>query len=78
MLKTPWTAAVAAALGVAAVIGCTNLNYNCAGICGTTAGNGEFEGVINAASNADALQQCLTMLGCDAGFQPTCSCYLQE
>ncbi|MGO8970905.1 MAG: hypothetical protein ACLQDQ_15205 [Myxococcaceae bacterium] len=67
-----------AALGVAAATGCQDLNYNCAGICGDTVGNGDFEGVISAASEVDAINRCIARLGCDAGFQANCNCYLQE
>jgi hypothetical protein len=67
-----------AALGVAAAAGCQNLNYDCAGICGTTLGNGDFEGVISAPSLVEAQDACLAKLGCDAGFQANCNCYLQE
>jgi hypothetical protein len=66
------------ALGLAAAIGCTNLSYNCAGICGTEAGNGDFEGVVTANSLPEALNACRARTGCDAGFTPNCACYLEE
>lgn len=66
------------ALGVAAAIGCTNLSYDCVGICGTEVGNGDFEGVVSANSQGEAQSACLAMTGCDAGYTATCSCYLQE
>ena len=67
-----------AALSFAATAGCQDLNYNCVGICGTTLGNGDFEGVIAAQSLADATNACKTKLGCDAGFEVNCNCYLQQ
>ena len=66
------------ALGVAAAIGCTDLSYNCVGICGTEVGNGDFEGVVSANSLPEALNSCRAMTGCDAGYTPNCSCYLEE
>jgi hypothetical protein len=65
-------------LGLAAAIGCTDLSYNCVGICGTEVGNGDFEGVITANSLVDAINACEAQIGCDAGFTATCNCYLQE
>jgi hypothetical protein len=78
MLTKPWTVVLAVVLAVVAVIGCTNLNYNCVGICGISVGNGDFEGTVQAETEDDALTQCLKMFGCDAGFQPSCSCYLVQ
>jgi hypothetical protein len=66
------------ALALAAALGCTNLTYDCAGICGTEVGNGDFEGTVSANSLTEALNACRAMTGCDAGYQPNCSCYLQE
>jgi len=66
------------AIGLGAALGCTNLSYNCAGICGTEIGNGDFEGVVSANSLAEAQLACGEKAGCDAGFQPECSCYLVE
>ncbi|MGO9829919.1 MAG: hypothetical protein ACLPJH_07240 [Myxococcaceae bacterium] len=78
MGKRHLMAVLVAGLGVAAATGCQDLNYDCAGICGDTVGNGDFEGVIAAASEVDAINQCLSKLGCDAGFQANCNCYLQQ
>jgi hypothetical protein len=66
------------ALGLAAAIGCTNLSYDCAGICGTEVGNGDFEGVVSANSLAEAHAACVVKTGCDAGYTANCSCYLQQ
>ena len=65
-------------LGLAAAIGCTNLSYDCVGICGTEVGNGDFEGTVTANSLPEALNACRAMTGCDAGYNPNCSCYLQQ
>ena len=65
-------------LGFILTAACQNLNYACVGICGDTVGNGDFEGIISSDSLADAINQCLANLGCDAGFTPNCNCYLQE
>ncbi len=78
MVKRRLTALLVGMLGLAASAGCQDLNYNCVGICGDTVGNGDFEGVISAASEVDALNQCTARLACDAGFEPNCNCYLSE
>jgi hypothetical protein len=78
MAKTPLAVVTVLAVGLAAAIGCTDLNFNCVGICGTTLGNGDFEGVISASTILDAISQCEEKAGCDAGFTPQCNCYLQE
>ncbi len=78
MGKRRLLAVLLAALGFAAAAGCQDLNYNCVGICGTTVGNGDFEGVIAAQSLADATHGCLGKLDCDAGFEANCNCYLQQ
>jgi hypothetical protein len=54
------------------------LSYNCAGICGTVTGNGDFEGVVGANSISEAVAQCNQLCGCDAGTTPNCSCYEEE
>jgi hypothetical protein len=69
---------VATALGLGAAVGCTDLSYNCAGICGTELGNGDFEGTVDANTYLEALAACEEKAGCDAGFTPTCTCYLVE
>jgi len=66
------------ALGLAVAIGCTDLNYNCVGICGTALGNGDFEGVVSANSLVDAITACEQMAACDAGYTAQCNCYLQQ
>jgi hypothetical protein len=70
--------AVVLVLGLGAVFGCTDLTYNCAGLCGAEVGNGDFEGSLTANSLPEALAACDQKCGCDAGYLPTCSCYLQE
>ena len=65
-------------LGLVAAGACTDLSYNCAGICGTVIGNGDFEGVVSANSVAEAVSQCNQLCGCDAGTSPPCSCYEEE
>ena len=70
--------ALLGAAGFVVAAGCQDLNYDCAGICGTTPGNGDWEGVIAAPSLVEAIDACLAKLGCDAGFQANCNCYLQQ
>ena len=65
-------------LGLLAALGCTSLTYDCVGVCGTEAGNGDFEGVVTANSQAEAIAACVQKTGCDAGYTATCSCYQQE
>jgi hypothetical protein len=65
-------------VGLAAAASCTSLTYDCAGICGTEVGNGDFEGVVSANSVSEAIAACEKMSGCDAGYTATCSCYLQQ
>jgi hypothetical protein len=70
--------AVVLVVGLGAALGCTDLTYDCAGICGTALGNGDFEGTVSANTVLDAFAACEEKCGCDAGYLPTCSCYLQE
>jgi hypothetical protein len=67
-----------ASLGFAAALGCTSLTFDCVGICGTEVGNGDFEGIVTANTEAEARAACEAKTGCDAGFTATCSCYLQQ
>jgi hypothetical protein len=78
MAKRPLVVVSVLALGLAAAIGCTDLNFNCVGICGTALGNGDFAGVVSASTILDAINSCEQMAGCDAGYTAQCNCYLQE
>lgn len=77
MAKRRLQVVLVSALGLAAALGCTSLTYDCVGICGTEVGNGDFEGVVTANSEAEAIAACVRKTGCDAGYTATCSCYQQ-
>ena len=78
MSKRRRTVFLVSLLGFSAALGCSNYNYNCAGLCGVVPGNGDFEGIVTTDSLASALSQCNRLCGCDAGTTPNCSCNLQE
>ena len=78
MFKRRRTVVLVSLLGFSVAVGCSNFNYNCAGICGLVPGDGDFEGVISADSLSSALAQCGQLSGCDAGTTSNCTCTLQE
>jgi hypothetical protein len=78
MSKRRLTVLLLSLLGTAAAGACTDLNYDCAGVCGVAPGNGEFEGVVEANSLPEAIAACNQNCGCDAGTTPNCTCYLQQ
>lgn len=67
-----------AGLGLAAAVGCQDLNYNCVGVCGPMGDGGAFAGVIGAQSEVDAINACLAALACDGGYTANCNCYLSQ
>ena len=78
MVKRRLTVWVVGALGVAAVLGCQDLNYDCVGVCGLEGDGGVFAGIIAADSEVDAINMCLTLLDCDGGVEANCNCYLSQ
>jgi len=78
MFKRRRTLVLVSLLGLCAALGCSDFNYNCAGVCGLVPGNGDFEGVITTNSLSSALSQCDQLCGCDAGTTPNCTCNLQQ
>ncbi len=78
MFKRRRTLVLVSLLGFLAALGCSDFNYNCAGVCGLVPGNGDFEGVITTDSLDNAVSQCDQLCGCDAGTTPNCSCNLQQ